>query len=85
MGGFLRAPLQCYLVPIATFFPSYPGEKRLNQAEEISCLQGTVPQFLIVEEDSDMLNFSLFLTGNGQEGPSLSQAMLIGMGMRLQV
>lgn len=71
--------------PHCNIFSFLPGEKRLTQAEDISCLLGTVPQFLIVEVASDMLNFSPFLTGDGQEGPSLSQAMLTGVGMRLQV
>lgn len=48
-------------------------------------LLGAIPQFLIVEEGSDILNFNHFLLGDGQEGPSLSQAMLIEVGMGLQV
>lgn len=48
------------------------------------CLLGAVPQFLIVEEGSDKLNFSPLLTRDRQEGPSLTQAVLIGVRMGVQ-
>lgn len=66
---------------MVAFLPFYPGEERLDQAVGVSpCLLGAVLQSLIVGEGSDMLNLIPFSTGDGQEGPSLPQAMFIGVG-----
>lgn len=89
-------PQLSWVVPLSASYLPW-GERLNQAVDISPCLRGADPQFLRMREGSDMLNFSTFspfghklkqnslegwtYDGDGQEGPSLPQAVLIGLEM----